>query len=245
MGTSSYVDRTGRNPRKELESLRRAVAELYGADPETWPEHGNAPLAIAAGVALDQANLKRLTEWVADLQSGMYVNCVYCGHRYGPGETTPVSMADALKAHVEQCPEHPMSALKRENEELRAALSSEQPSVAPPVSAPQQQPDEWFEVARMVDRLGALGYEVELRAAPASKAPAPSVPLSERQPWEREAELLNVVHNAAGWLQEIADTYRGSTDPTKDALGQRYLTRAQYCYAALRGSRTPGTTEEK
>ena len=54
----------------------------------------------------------RLKAWVADLQSGMYVNCVYCGHRYGPGETTPVSMADALKAHVEACPEHPMSRLK-------------------------------------------------------------------------------------------------------------------------------------
>lgn len=62
----------------------------------------------------------RLTQWVSDLQSGMYVNCVYCGHRYGPGETTPVSMADALKAHVEQCPKHPMSALKSEIAALRA-----------------------------------------------------------------------------------------------------------------------------
>lgn len=42
----------------------------------------------------------------------MYVNCVYCGHRYGPGETTPVSMADALTAHVEQCPQHPMMAMR-------------------------------------------------------------------------------------------------------------------------------------
>lgn len=61
-----------------------------------------------------RAENERLTAWVEDLQSGMYVNCVYCGHRYGPGETTPVSMADALKAHVEQCPEHPMSALRAE-----------------------------------------------------------------------------------------------------------------------------------
>ncbi len=53
--------------------------------------------------------IERLRQWVADLQSGMYVNCVYCGHRYGPGETTPVSMADALKAHISQCPEHPMA----------------------------------------------------------------------------------------------------------------------------------------
>ena len=58
------------------------------------------------------AEIGRLTTWVNDLQSGMYVNCVYCGHQYGPGETTPVTMADALKAHVEQCPKHPMSALR-------------------------------------------------------------------------------------------------------------------------------------
>lgn len=60
-----------------------------------------------------QDKIKRLLKWVADLQSGMYVNCVYCGHRYGPGETTPASMAEALKAHIEECPDHPMSALKR------------------------------------------------------------------------------------------------------------------------------------
>jgi hypothetical protein len=28
-------------------------------------------------------------------------------------------MADVLKEHIEQCPDHPMSALKRENEELK------------------------------------------------------------------------------------------------------------------------------
>lgn len=68
-----------------------------------------------------RADHERLTAWIDDLQSGMYVNCVYCGHRYGPGETTPVSMSDALKAHVEQCPQHPMSALRAENEQLRTS----------------------------------------------------------------------------------------------------------------------------
>lgn len=57
----------------------------------------------------DGSKVERLKQWVADLQSGMFVNCVYCGHRYGPGETTPVSMADALKAHIRECPEHPLS----------------------------------------------------------------------------------------------------------------------------------------
>lgn len=69
-----------------------------------------------------RADHERLTAWIDDLQSGMYVNCVYCGHRYGPSETTPVSMSDALKAHVEQCPQHPMSALRAELAALRAEL---------------------------------------------------------------------------------------------------------------------------
>jgi len=64
---------------------------------------------------LEQSHeIKRLKQWVNDLQSGMYVNCVYCGHRYGPEKDTPVSMADVLKAHIEQCPEHPMSKLKQQ-----------------------------------------------------------------------------------------------------------------------------------
>jgi len=62
----------------------------------------------------------RLQQWVSDLQSGMYVNCVYCGHRYGPGETTPVTMADALKKHVENCPKHPMSALRVDRDAWKA-----------------------------------------------------------------------------------------------------------------------------
>ncbi len=42
-----------------------------------------------------------------------------CGHRYGPREDTPVAMADVLKEHIEQCPEHPLSEAKREIEWLR------------------------------------------------------------------------------------------------------------------------------
>jgi hypothetical protein len=58
---------------------------------------------------LDLPEDTRLKQWVCDLQSKLYVNCVYCGHRYGPRETTPVVMADVLKAHISVCPEHPLS----------------------------------------------------------------------------------------------------------------------------------------
>lgn len=53
--------------------------------------------------------IRRLKRHVADLQSGMYVNCVYCGHRYGPSDSTEVTQADALKRHVANCPEHPLA----------------------------------------------------------------------------------------------------------------------------------------
>ncbi len=67
-----------------------------------------------------EKELEKATAWINDLQSGMYVNCIYCGHRYGPNDgTTPISMADVLKEHAEQCSKHPMSILKTELEELK------------------------------------------------------------------------------------------------------------------------------
>ena len=71
-----------------------------------------------------QTEIKEMNEWVNDLQSKMYVNCVYCGHRYGPKESTPVSMADCLKAHIEKCPKHPMSKLKQQIADLKRELDA-------------------------------------------------------------------------------------------------------------------------
>ncbi len=71
------------------------------------------------------AELERYQKWVNDLQSGMYVNCVYCGHRYGPSDKIPASMAEVLKQHIEQCPKHPMSELKKELERTKQALARE------------------------------------------------------------------------------------------------------------------------
>lgn len=68
----------------------------------------------------------RLRQWISDLQSGMYINCVYCGHRYGPDDQVPASMADALKEHIEVCPEHPMSKLKQELDMLKRPLTRDE-----------------------------------------------------------------------------------------------------------------------
>jgi len=103
-------DRDGRrsneeNLRKKLDKLR---AELFEARKFDHLK-GHA------------ARIKGLERWVNDLQSGMYINCVYCGHRYGPKDKVPAAMADVLKQHVEQCPKHPMSALKKRMEELEVS----------------------------------------------------------------------------------------------------------------------------
>lgn len=71
---------------------------------------------------LANVEIPRLQQWVNDLQSDMFINCVYCGHRYGPREDTPVAMADVLKAHIEKCPEHPLSHSRAELEALREKL---------------------------------------------------------------------------------------------------------------------------
>jgi hypothetical protein len=63
--------------------------------------------------------IARLRAQVADLQSGMFINCVYCGHRYGPAETMAANIpeggstvAEELRSHIARCPEHPMSTLR-------------------------------------------------------------------------------------------------------------------------------------
>jgi DNA-directed RNA polymerase subunit RPC12/RpoP len=54
-----------------------------------------------------------LEAWIDDLQSGMYINCVYCGHRYGPNPSLDQShlltMRKALEQHIAECPKHPLS----------------------------------------------------------------------------------------------------------------------------------------
>jgi DNA-directed RNA polymerase subunit RPC12/RpoP len=72
----------------------------------------------------------------AELHSGMYINCVYCGHRYGPKEDTPVSMADVLKAHIKVCQKHPLAAAlaraesaERECGEARRLLAEYEPTM--------------------------------------------------------------------------------------------------------------------
>jgi DNA-directed RNA polymerase subunit RPC12/RpoP len=92
-----------------LEKLRAFVVETeQDADASDFA----VAMAVICEAAVDE--ITSLRQWVNDLQSGMYVSCVYCGHRYGPDDKVPGSMADALKQHIEQCPKHPMSQLRKQ-----------------------------------------------------------------------------------------------------------------------------------
>lgn len=73
--------------------------------------------------ALTAENIQ-LEVWIDDLQSGMYINCVYCGHRYGPnsGPHTKdfnLTMRKALEDHIASCPKHPLSFAKQEIKKLK------------------------------------------------------------------------------------------------------------------------------
>ena len=73
-------------------------------------------------IAAVEAERDDALAWVNDLHSGMYVNCVYCGLRYGPADKTAPTMSEQLTAHVEVCPKHPLSAAKRRIAALEGAL---------------------------------------------------------------------------------------------------------------------------
>lgn len=45
---------------ENMDELRRVIAEALGEDGETWPDHGNASLAIAAAFVLIQTDRDRL-----------------------------------------------------------------------------------------------------------------------------------------------------------------------------------------
>lgn len=115
--------------------------------------------------------IERLKKWIDDLQSGMYINCVYCGHRYGPQDKVAASMQDALKVHVSQCPEHPMH-------QVLAALKSGRDLMArshtPGGRMRDTEPHAWLELA---DAAIAKTEFVQPKKAKEKSMSAPAVPL--------------------------------------------------------------------
>ncbi len=105
-------------PKQKSIASRETVDAFYKA---VYPEYTRlAMMSNGEEEVLRDATqtINELRQWVDDLHRGTYVNCVYCGHRYGPSKTTPVSVADVLKEHISRCPKHPMSKLAQQNKIL-------------------------------------------------------------------------------------------------------------------------------
>lgn len=69
-----------------------------------------------------EASVVQFRGWVNDLQSGCFINCVYCGHRYGPDSEVRETMQQVLYDHIEKCPDHPLSAARKKIEDLEKSL---------------------------------------------------------------------------------------------------------------------------
>jgi len=93
---------------KEIDRLRNDLELHIAAEDKGWRLYNDSLKKI-----------EQLKSWINDLQAGMYINCVYCGHRYGPDDKVPASMADVLKEHIEQCPKHPLFEANQEIERLK------------------------------------------------------------------------------------------------------------------------------
>lgn len=98
------------------EAMEKPVEGVFADRVEPCTDCASAT-ALYAEAKADVAHLNR---WVNDLQAGCYINCVYCGHRYGPDDEVPAAMADVLKTHIEQCPEHPLAAATQTIASLQA-----------------------------------------------------------------------------------------------------------------------------
>jgi hypothetical protein len=135
-GFADYLAAAGVSaPEKTMDQVRmqaaqELISELRAAEMK-WVEppgeargFGRNPKVIWEALVSERVENERLMQWVDDLQSGMFVNCVYCGHRYGRQDEVLASMADILKAHIAQCPKHPMSELLRVIEDGRAMVAS-------------------------------------------------------------------------------------------------------------------------
>lgn len=105
--------------RKDLAAVRAGMVAALEAEVERLATRLATADERTANVEGDN---ERLKDWVNDLHSGMYINCVYCGHRYGPADDVPSTMSQVLYDHIAICPEHPLSEARAEIAALKAEV---------------------------------------------------------------------------------------------------------------------------
>lgn len=66
----------------------------------------NARAATEVAIHEHAQEVSKLRQWVRELQSGLYLNCVFCGENFTGQENF-----NRLTNHIRECPEHPLSRL--------------------------------------------------------------------------------------------------------------------------------------
>ncbi len=68
--------------------------------------------------------IKELDKWIDDLQAGMYINCVYCGHRFKSNPEIYPTMQEVLHEHMENCSKHPLFKANQELKRLNNTINT-------------------------------------------------------------------------------------------------------------------------
>ena len=65
--------------------------------------------------------IKTLKGWINGLPQ-LYVNCVYCGHRFKPNPEVFPSQTDVVREHMEKCSKHPLFQANQKIKELKKVI---------------------------------------------------------------------------------------------------------------------------
>lgn len=97
----------------------------------------------------ENSRLRAENERLSELLWGS--RCVYCGEVVGKDKKNQETADNVLRAHVETCPKHPVSKLRKENEQLKADLAADQERWRPVEAAWN---DDNTRVSRIIDAVG-------------------------------------------------------------------------------------------
>lgn len=110
---------------EEWEECRKAVAALLDADPQTWPSHGNGPLAVAAVVAVKQNEVAALKAEIASWELAAKTHAEARDYHKTRADKVEAELA-SLKAGKCACWQEPGSTERQHTEHCPEAAKPEQ-----------------------------------------------------------------------------------------------------------------------
>ncbi len=132
---SAANERAGKtkNELVKWNELHKSIAELLGLDFNTWPDHGNVPLAIAASFALRQNEARQAEQSLASARQAAHEQCAQTAWR--------VLMADAKKKRMSPTFYNDLFVMCSE---MREAASLPPTHVRAPVAWRRRENDMWI-----------------------------------------------------------------------------------------------------